>query len=337
MATMEKPAPDSSRRRRNWRRLAGPKQFALLGAVLALLLPLILQSDYLILVTDMGAVVGLIVLGLVVLAGYTGLVSLGQVAFYSIGAYVGAIVTTRLGWSPWVLLLIAPTVAAAFGVLVGIPAFNLRGPFLVIITIGFAEIIRILEINLEHLTGGPFGISRIPSLKLAGLDLARPLFFYYFIAVLLALAMYAAIRLRKSRVGRALIAIRDDELTAEVMGVNVKYYKIMSFAISAFLAGFAGALYAFLTSYIGPDLYTFNESALYLCMSVLGGFSAVVSPLVGVLLTLLPELLRSLKDYYMLFFSFILMVLVLFAAWREHKAASSDSDSDRDTNKEMGA
>jgi len=328
---MRIPAPGSSRPTRNWRRLLGPKQLALLGAVFAMVLPLILNSDYLILVTDMGAVVAFIVLGLVVLAGFTGLVSLGQVAFYSIGSYVAAIVTTRLGLSPWFMLLIAPTVAAAFGVLVGIPAFNLRGPFLVIITIGFAEIIRILVINLEHLTGGPFGISRIPSLKLAGLDLARPLFFYYFIIVLLALAMYGAIRLRKSRVGRALIAIRDDELTAEVMGVNVKYYKIMSFALSAFLAGFAGALYAFLTGYIGPDLYTFNESASYLCMSVLGGFSAVVSPLVGVLLTLLPELLRSLKDYYMLFFSFILMVLVLFAAWREHKAASSDSD------KEMGA
>jgi len=328
---MRIPAPGSSRPTRNWRRLLGPKQLALLGAVFAMVLPLILNSDYLILVTDMGAVVAFIVLGLVVLAGFTGLVSLGQVAFYSIGSYVAAIVTTRLGLSPWFMLLIAPTVAAAFGVLVGIPAFNLKGPFLVIITIGFAEIIRILVINLEHLTGGPFGISRIPSLKLAGLDLARPLFFYYFIIVLLALAMYGAIRLRKSRVGRALIAIRDDELTAEVMGVNVKYYKIMSFALSAFLAGFAGALYAFLTGYIGPDLYTFNESASYLCMSVLGGFSAVVSPLVGVLLTLLPELLRSLKDYYMLFFSFILMVLVLFAAWREHKAASSDSD------KEMGA
>ncbi len=331
METMKKPAPVSSPRKRDWRRLVSPGKLTLLGAVLALVLPLILQSDYLILVTDMGAVVALVVLGLVVLAGFTGLVSLGQVAFYSIGSYVGAIVTTRMGWSPWLVLLIAPTVAAVFGVLVGIPAFNLRGPFLVIITIGFAEIIRILVINLEHLTGGPFGISRIPPLKLAGLDLAQPLYFYYFIAVLLALAMYGAIRLRNSRVGRALIAIRDDELTAEVMGVNVKYYKIMSFALSAFLAGFAGALYAFLTGYIGPDLYTFNESALYLCMSVLGGFSAVVSPLVGVLLTLLPELLRSLKDYYMLFFSFILMVLVLFAAWREHKAANSDSD------KEMGA
>jgi branched-chain amino acid transport system permease protein len=269
-----------------------------------------------------------VVLGLVVLAGYTGLISLGQVAFYSIGSYVGAIITTRLGWSPWLVLLIAPTVAAAFGVLVGIPTFNLRGPFLVIITIGFAEIIRILVINLEHLTGGPFGISRIPPLTLAGLDLSRPLYFYYFIIVVLALAMYGAIRLRNSRVGRALIAIRDDELTAEVMGVNVKYYKIMSFALSAFLAGLAGALYAFLASYIGPDLYTFNESALYLCMSVLGGFSAVASPLAGILLTLLPELLRSLKDYYMLFFSFILMVLVLFAAWREHKAANSDSDKE---------
>ena len=328
MATIAKPTPESSRKRRGWRRLAGPRQLALMGVALALLLPIILRSDYLILVTDMGAVVALVVLGLVALAGFTGLISLGQVAFYSIGSYVGAIITTRLGWSPWLVLLIAPTVAAAFGVLVGIPTFNLRGPFLVIITIGFAEIIRILVINLEHLTGGPFGISRIPPLTLAGLDLSRPLYFYYFIIVVLALAMYGAIRLRNSRVGRALIAIRDDELTAEVMGVNVKYYKIMSFALSAFLAGLAGALYAFLASYIGPDLYTFNESALYLCMSVLGGFSAVASPLVGVLLTLLPELLRSLKDYYMLFFSFILMVLVLFAAWREHKAANSDSDKE---------
>jgi len=326
---MEKQASNSSSQTqegRGNRRGGNQKKFAMLGAGFALVLPLVLRSDYLILVADMGAVVALVVLGLVVLVGFTGLISLGQVAFYSIGAYVGAIFTTSLGWSPWLVLLVAPTVAAAFGVLVGIPAFNLRGPFLVIITIGFAEIVRILVMNLEHLTGGPFGISRIPSLKLAGMDLARPVFFYYFILLLLAGAVCGAIRLRRSRIGRALVAIRDDELTAEVMGVNVKYYKVLSFGFSAFLAGLAGALYAFLTSYIGPDLFTFNESASYLCMSVLGGFSALVSPLFAVLLTLLPELLRSLKDYYMLFFSFLLMVLVLFAAWREHRAANRDGD-----------
>jgi len=135
----------------------------------------------------------------------------------------------------------------------------------------------------------------------------------------------------RSPFGRTMIAIRENERRARFLGIPVELHIWIAFTLSCFFMGFAGALYAFLTGYIGPDLYTFNESASYLCMSVLGGFSAVVSPLVGVLLTLLPELLRSLKDYYMLFFSFILMVLVLFAAWREHKAASSDSD------KEMGA
>jgi branched-chain amino acid transport system permease protein len=263
-----------------------------------------------------------VVLGLVVLVGFTGLISLGQVAFYSIGSYVAAIATTRLGLSPWLALIIAPVVAAGFGVLVGIPAFNLRGPFLVIITIGFAEIARILVLNMEPITGGPFGISLIPSLKLARVSLSTPMLFYYFMVVVLSLAIFAIARIRNSRTGRALIAVRDDELAAEIMGVNTKHYKVLSFALSAALAGFAGALYAFLTGYIGPDLYTFNESASYLCMSVLGGFSPIFSPLFAVVLTLLPELLRGLKDYYMLFFSFILMVLVLFAAWRQHKAAT---------------
>ena len=298
------------------------KYLPYLAAALAFALPLALQSDYLILVADMGVIVALVVLGLVVLVGFTGLISLGQVAFYSIGSYVAAIATTRFGISPWLGILLAALIAAGFGLLVGIPAFNLRGPFLVIITIGFAEIVRILVLNLEHITGGPFGISMIPPLRILRVSLAKPIFFYYFMIVVLFLAVFAVVRLRNSRIGRALIAVRDDEVTAEVMGINVKRLKVLAFIVSACLAGFAGGLYAVLTSYIGPDLYTFNESASYLCMSVLGGFSPFVSPLFGVIVTLLPELLRELKDYYMLFFSLILMGLVIFAAWREHKAST---------------
>jgi branched-chain amino acid transport system permease protein len=292
------------------------------AAAIAVALPLLLQSNYLILVADMGAIVALVVLGLVVLVGFTGLISLGQVAFYSIGSYAAAIATTKLGFSPWLGILIAPLIAAGFGLLLGIPSFNLRGPFLVIITIGFAEIVRILVLNLEHITGGPFGISMIPPLKLSQLNVSTPIIFYYFMVALLFLSVFAVVRIRNSRVGRALIAVRDDEVTAEVMGINVKRFKLLAFVVSACLAGFAGALYAVLTGYIGPDLYTFNESAAYLCMSVLGGFSPFISPLFGVVLTLLPELLRELKDYYMLFFSLILMGLVIFAAWREHKAST---------------
>lgn len=289
--------------------------------ILIILLPLLLQNDYLILVADMGAITGLLVLGLVVLVGFTGLLSLGQVAFYAIGAYTAAILSTSLGVSPWLGLLAAGVVSGICGIIIGLPSFNLKGPFLVIITIGFAEIVRILLLNLQSITGGPFGISQIPPLKIAGISLAEPLNFYYFIMIFIAICIFGVSRLRASRVGRALISIRDDETAAEIMGVDVRRYKIISFTISAVLAGFAGAFYACLTSYIVPDLFTFNESAQYLSMTVLGGFNPIGAPLISVVLTILPELLRGLKEYYMLFFSSILLILIVIVAWRQQKAS----------------
>lgn len=292
---------------------------ALLILVIAVL-PLLLQSDYLVMVADMGAITGLVVLGLVVLVGFTGLLSLGQVAFYAIGAYTAAIFSTKLGFSPWLGLLAAGLIAGIWGLIIGLPAFNLQGPFLVIITIGFAEIVRILLLNMQDITGGPFGISQIPQLTIGGFIISSPIIFYYFIIITLALFVFAVNRLRASRIGRALVSIRDDEVAAEIMGVDVRRYKLISFTISAVLAGIAGAFYAYLTSYIVPDLFTFNESAQYLSITVLGGFNSIGSPLIGIFLTLLPELLRSLKDYYMLFFSFILIILIVIVAWRQYRA-----------------
>ncbi|WP_231967989.1 branched-chain amino acid ABC transporter permease [Thermanaeromonas toyohensis] len=284
-------------------------------------LPLVLESEYLLLVTDMGAAIALVVLGLVVLTGFTGLLSLGQVAFYALGAYTSAVLSTRLGISPWIGLLAACVMGGIWGIIIGLPAFNLREPFLVMVTIGFAEIVRIMALNLQSITGGPFGISHIPQLELLGVSISKPLLFYYFILTLVTLCILGVNRLRSSRIGRAMVAIRDDEVAAEIMGVNVRRYKVMSFAISALLASLGGAFYAHLTSYIVIDLFSFNESASYLTMAVLGGFNTIGSALVSVVLTLLPELLRALKDYYMLFFSLVLMILVVFVAWREFKAS----------------
>ena len=287
--------------------------------VLMLCLPLVAASDYMVLVANIGCTVGIVVLGMVVLVGYTGQLSLGNVAFYSIGAYIAAITATRWNLNPWLGLVLAFVLTGMVGTLIGIPSFNLRGPFLVIVTIGFAEIVKILALNLVNLTGGPFGISGIPPIPFFGIDLSEPVPFYYFITVILFAMIFLIRRVRDSRTGRAMMAVMNDEIAADIMGVNVNRIKLLSFTISASFAGLGGALFAYFSAYIVTDMFTFNESAQYLVMTVVGGFNALFSPLVGVFLTMLPELLRFLQEYYMLIFSFILMVSVVFAAWRQNK------------------
>lgn len=299
----------------------------LLACVVAFLaLPQLLKNPYLLYVADTGLVYALAVIGLVVLVGYTGLLSLGQAAFYAVGAYSSALLSLKLHFPIWGAILGAMVIAALWGVLVGLPSFKLEGPFLVIITIGFAEIVRLFVLNAQGLTGGPFGLSQIKPIALGSLALNTPQTFYYFILALNLLLVAAIMRLGRSRVGQAMQAVRDDELAAGAMGINVQFFKVMAFAISALLAGLSGALYAHLTSYLNPDLFTFNTSANFLTMNVVGGIESAVGGVVSaVAVTILPEALRFLKDYYMLIFSVILMVLVLLTAWLENLRNSADS------------
>jgi branched-chain amino acid transport system permease protein len=291
-----------------------------------LVLPQALRNPYLLYVADTGLVYALAVLGLVVLVGYTGLLSLGQVAFYAVGAYSSALLSLRLHFPVWGAIAGAMAIAALWGVLVGLPSFKLEGPFLVIITIGFAEIVRLFVLNAQALTGGPFGLSQIAPLAVGSLKLNTPQTFYYFIVLLDLVVVGGVMRLRGSRVGRAMRAVRDDELAAGAMGINVQLYKVTAFVVSAVLAGLSGALYAHLTSYLNPDLFTFNASANFLTMNVVGGIESVVGGVISaVAVTILPETLRFLKDYYMLIFSIILMVLVLFTAWFENLRNSPDA------------
>lgn len=298
----------------------------LIVAALLFALPSYFKNPYLIYVMDTGLVYALMVLGLVVLVGFTGLLSLGQAAFYAIGAYTSALLVLRLHAPVWIGVLGATIFSGAWGVLVGLPSFKLEGPFLVIITIGFAEIIRLITLNAQALTGGPFGLSQIPPLPIGQFLLNTPQSFYYFILALNLIVALSVGRLRDSRVGRAMRAIRDDELAAWSMGINARTYKVMAFALSAMLAGLSGAMYGHLTSYLNPDLFTFDASARVLTMNVVGGIESYLGAIVSsVVVTIMPETLRFLKDFYMLIFSLVLILLVLFTAWLENIRNSPDA------------
>lgn len=301
--------------------IGGPWWMLPIAFAAMLCLPLTSSSDYMVLVACIGCSVGVVVLGMVVLVGFTGQLSLGNVAFYSIGAYTAAITSTRWGVNPWIGLLLAAVTTGLVGALIGIPSFNLRGPFLVIVTIGFSEIVKILSMNLVGITGGPFGISGVQPLSFFGYELTEAIPFYYFIITVLFVMIFLIRRVRDSRTGRAMVAVMNDEIAADIMGVDVNRVKLLSFSISAMFAGIGGAMFAYFSAYVVTDMFTFNESAQYLVMTVIGGFSPLYSPLVAILLTMLPEVLRFLQEYYMLIFSFILLVSVLVAAWRQNKAA----------------
>jgi branched-chain amino acid transport system permease protein len=287
--------------------------------VLAFSVSPIFLNRYMVLVLDLGILAAMTVLGLVVLVGFTGQLSLGQVAYFAIGGYVAGFACTRWGIDPWIAIILAAVVSALFGVLIGFPAFKLNGPFLAIITIGFFEIVKILLVNLIDITGGPYGMAGIPPLKIGELRLNRPLLFFYFSIFILLVFIVFILRLRKSRIGRAMISVMNDEVVSPMLGVNVRRIKLTSFGIASFITGLAGAFYAVLTGYIVPDAYTFSESALYLSMAVVSGFNVIIAPMVAIILNMLPEALRGLQEYYLLIFSIALLTFILISAWRQYK------------------
>ena len=253
-------------------------------------------------------------LGLNIVLGYTGQLSLAQAAFWGVGAYTSAILTTQLGVPVWVGMIAAFFVAGLFGVLLGIPTLKLTGHYLAMTTIGFGIIVQLILINAIWLTNGADGIPKIPSPWIGSFELKDPNTFFYVAAVSLILLTWAAIRLKGSRVGRAFMAIRENEMAAETTGVNSTYYKIMAFALSAGYAGFGGWLFAHSCShYISPDTFSFVQSVMLLVMAVLGGNGSAIGSIVGAtLLTLVPEVLRFLKDSYMMFYGGGIVAIMIF-------------------------
>jgi len=275
--------------------------------LILLLIPLSGIPSYQFYILERGLQNVLVVLSLVILLGFTGQLSLGQAGLVAVGAYSYGILCVSFGVSPWIGLVVAPLITGLVSLALGFPSFKLTGPFLVVNTIAFSEIVRILILNNEKITGGPFGLNSIPTIA-TGLPL------YYFMLVIAYLAAVGTLRLGRSHIGLAFKAIREDEIAAESMGVHVRNFKLLAFVISSVLAGISGVFFANMAGYLNPDSFTFNESSTYLLMVVLGGMSNVAgSILSSFAVTSLPEALRFMARSRMVVYAIILLVMVRYS------------------------
>ena len=253
----------------------------------------------------------MLALGLNLTTGFAGQVSLGHAAFYAIGAYTSAILSTRFGFSLWLTLPISAVVTFIIGALLGLPSLRVKEDFLAVVTMGLGLIIQSLALNLK-ITGGPMGIGEIKPLSLFGHSVGALGFLVFEIAVIVVLT-FVLRRLVDSRVGRALLAVREDETVAGALGIDTTRYKVLAFAIGAMYAGIAGSLFAHYFTYVSPDSFGFMESATILSMVVLGGLGSIQGSIIGaIILSIAPELLRGLQDYRILIYGVLLVVMMRY-------------------------
>ncbi len=280
--------------------------------VFVIILPLFLNDYYRDIMTLTGMYV-VLALGLNIVVGQAGLLNLGYVAFYAIGAYTYAILSTTFGLPFWSGLVAGGAVAALFAVLLGMPTLRLRGDYFAIVTLGLGEITRIILNNWDSMTGGPNGISKIGRPVIAGYELHTTLDFYYLIIVIAIITIFAMHRLIASRIGRAWVAIREDEVAAEAMGVNTYRMKLLAFVLGSVWAGIVGVFFAAKMAFVSPESFTFFESVMILCMVVLGGMGSIPGIILGALLLItIPEIFRDFQDYRMLAFGIALVLMMVF-------------------------
>ena len=259
--------------------------------------------------------------------GYTGLVSLGHAAYYSIGAFVTAVLSTKLGWGYWPCIAASMLIAAASGFVVGLPSLRLTGSYLCVVTLGFAELVKVIELAWEPVTNGSRGIRGIPSPELFGQKLTvRNDGLYYLMFAVLLLVSLACWLLIRSKYGRALVFIKEDEQVSTMMGLRVFRYKITAFVFSAAIAGLAGAMFSYVIGYIDPYSFTFDTSITILCIVILGGMATMRGMYAGAaLLIFLPELLRSFELWRFVVYGLLLVIMMRFRpqgllGWRSRHA-----------------
>lgn len=294
------------------RRLAG--MFMLAAFLIALVL--IPQAGlYYVRLADDVLIYILLAMGLNLVIGYAGLLDLGFVAFYAVGAYAYALLASpQFGIHlPFLVILpIGAALAALFGILLGIPVLPLRGDYLAIVTLGFGEIIRILLNNMNAVTGGPQGVMMIDTPKLGGYAIASPRGFYWLLIALCLVIGTLVLRLEGSILGKAWAAIREDQDAARGIGIDTVRVKLAAFAISASIGGLAGVIFAGFQRYVSPESFTFNESILIVLIIVIGGVGNILGVITGaVALIVLPELLRGVAQYRMMAFGFLLAALII--------------------------
>jgi branched-chain amino acid transport system permease protein len=295
------------------------------GAVLLLILPLVLQQggNAWVRILDAALLYVLLALGLNIVVGYAGLLDLGYVAFYALGAYmfgllasphltdtfeaIGASFPAGLHMPLWIVIPAGAAIAGVFGILLGAPTLKLRGDYLAIVTLGFGEIIRVFLNNLDHpvnITNGPKGLNQIDPLHFWGLNLGRPIevmgfeiasvsLYYYLFLALVLFSILICHRLQLSRIGRAWMAIREDEIAAKAMGINTRNLKLLAFGMGATFGGVSGSMFAAFQGFVSPESFSLMESIMIVAMVVLGGIGHLPGVVLGaILLSALPEVLR---------------------------------------------
>jgi branched-chain amino acid transport system permease protein len=291
----------------------GAARYVMLSAVAALIvLPWIESDKFVLHVLSLIAIASIVAMGLQVLLGYSGQLSIGQAAFYGIGAYTSALMTTKLGL-PFPLALLGAGIAAAVASLLMVPITRLTGAYLAVATLGFSIIVYLFIKNEEWLTGGSYGFISIPRAALFGYVLRDPIYSYYLNVGVAAIVYLTFARIEGSRFGRAINAIRQDPDAARASGLRVTLLKSECFVIAAFVAGLAGSLYAHEVRYLAPNDFTFWKSIEILIMVVIGGVGSLAGAILGAAVVVgLPEFLRGIGDYRMLVFGAILIATMLF-------------------------
>ena len=285
------------------------------GALFAIAFPF-LFSSYQTNIMTTALIYVMLGLGLNIVVGLAGLLDLGYVAFYAVGAYSYALLNHHFGLGFWMILPVGALLGALFGILLGFPVLRLRGDYLAIVTLGFGEIIRLILENWNAFSFGPSGIANIPRPGLFGIrmTLSEATVYLYFLMIGLCLfTIFVVNRLQDSRIGRAWIALREDEVACQAMGIDKTKTKLTAFALGATWAGMVGVIFAAKTTFINPASFTFLESAMILSIVVLGGMGSIVGVIVGAfLLILTPEYLRAFTNYRMILFGTTMVLMMIF-------------------------
>lgn len=286
--------------------------------VLAFLVPYLGVGSYYLHIAILSLINALLALGLNFVAGYAGQLSLGQAAFFGIGSYTAALLMINLKCSFWIATLVSMFGAAAVAILFGLPTLRLKGPYFVISTLGFGEIVRLVFLNWQSVTRGPNGLTGIPApdainLGFMVLSFDSKVGAYYLTLVCMLPVLFIYYNMVHSRIGRSLKAIHSDQIAAEAMGINLTFYKVFAFAWGAALSGLAGALYAGYVQFISPDTFTVGEGVNILIMGVLGGMGTIVGPILGaVVITFLLETMRVFADYRLIIYGLLMFLMILY-------------------------
>ena len=259
-------------------------------------------------------VFSMLTLGLNLIAGYVGQLSLGHAGFYAIGAYTATLMMKDLGFNFWIALMIAAVFAGLSGFLVGLPTLRLKGTYLTIVTLGFGEIVRMILQNWDPVTNGTLGLRNIPLPEFFGIRLSFTNNGLYYLALVLTLLVSGfCVLIINSKIGRAFVAIREDEIAAQMMGIKTIRYKVLAFVLSAMISGIAGAFYAPMVGYIDPNSFTFDISSQIVSMAILGGLGTMRGMYFGAtVLIIFPEVSRFMMDYRFVIYGLILVLMMRF-------------------------